>query len=316
MNTMKNKRWVQVLWTFLLAFCIVGMTSCDDRATGEELAKAGMSAANNLANYYESLAQDTLDTWEMEAFLSSLRQVSFDATQQKPLQEQIDALKSRARLARALASTYGALQQLSSYDASAEMKGAAEKLAQEVKAIPVLPKSTVDPSSLFGSLAGDIAAWRQSGDIRKGSKLLLEADENILKLFKSEKEACDSIPEERGNKIAAVIEHLIKKKMVVSWSLLQKETDALNLPWVSAQEPVEDNVTIEAMIELARVRMKRLAFISASAGDSISQSLESLIENHKSFQDKKGLNLEGMLTLVQKAQSYLDEISKLRTEKK
>jgi hypothetical protein len=299
-----------------LVSIMVIANGCGDRTTGEMLAKSGMTTANTLAGYYDSLAQDTIDIWEMEAFDSSLRGLSFDENQQKPLQEQLDALNHRALLARRLASTYSALQQLSSYDASAGVKGAADKLAKEIKAIPVLPKSNVDPSDIVGLIAGDIAAWQQSRDIDKGSRLITEVLEKILKLFENETEACKSIAEERGNKVANIIDYLIREKKVVSWPLLQKGTEALGLPWASGQKPLEDEQTIKAMTELARVRVKRLALLSASAADSTAQSLTLLILNHKSFQNKKGLSLDEMLAVVQKAQSYLDEIGKLRAEKK
>jgi hypothetical protein len=43
-------------------------------------------------------------------------------------------------------------------------------------------------------------------------------------------------------------------------------------------------------------------------------SLSMLITNHQGFQNKQGLTLGEMLAAIQKAQFYIDEISKLRQE--
>ncbi len=289
---------------------------CVDRATGDRLVESGKTAARTLAKYYDSLAQDTIDIWEMEAFNASLRGLPFDENQQKLLQEQIEAINHRVLLANRLASAYDALQQLSSYDASAEVKGAAQKLSQVINAIPVLPKSNVIPSAIMGSMAGDIAAWQQSQDINKASRLMTEVLERILKLFDSEMDAYKSIARERGNKVGIVIEYLIQKKMVVTWPLLEKSTEALGLSWASGKKPLEDEQTIKAMIELLRVRINRLALLSANAADSTSQSMALLIANHKNLQNNKALSLNEMLAPIQKAESYLDEMAKLRTGKK
>ncbi len=314
----KSMQLVRYRARFVFAVCLslalLSLNGCGDQKAGEELAKAGIAAGNTLANYYDSLVQDTVDIWEMEAFLDSIRGVSFDENQQKPLQDQIEALQHRARLARRLVSTYNALKELSSYDASVEVKGAAEKLAQEVQGIPSLPNSSVNPSSIIGSLAGDIAAWQQSKDIKKGSKLILDTLKKLKELYDRETKAYKSIALERGNKVSNVVEHLLTKKLVIGLPLLQKASESLGLPWAADKKPIEDEQTIKALVEVARVRTQRMAFLSSDAADNVAESISLLIYNHQEFQNKKGLTLSEMLAAIQKAQSYIDEISKLRQE--
>lgn len=305
---------LRFVFAVYIALALAGLNGCGNQKAGEELAKAGIAAGNTLGDYYDSLAQDTVDIWEMEAFLASLRGVSLNETQQQELQDQIEALQGRARLARRLVATYNALKTLSSYDASGEVKGAAGKLAEEIREIPVLPHSDVNPSNIIGSLAGDIAAWRQSKDIKRGAKLILETLSKLKKLYDQETSQYKSIALERGNKVSGVAQHLLEKKLVIGLPLLQKASEQLGLPWVADKKPVEDEQTIKAVIEMAKVRTQRMAFMSSDAADNVAMSLSMLITNHQGFQNKQGLTLGEMLAAIQKAQFYIDEISKLRQE--
>lgn len=308
------KRAIRFSFALCGALALAGLTGCGNRKAGEELAKAGIAAADTLATYYDSLVQDTVDIWEMEAFLASIRGVSFDEKAQEALQDQIEALQHRARLARTLAGTYSALKSLSSYDASGEVKGAAAKLAEEVKAIPVLSKSNVNPSDIIGSLAGDIAAWQQSKDIRKGAKLISDTLGKLKQLYDKEIGAYKSIASERGNKVTGVITHLLDNKLLVGVPLPQKALESLGLAWAPQKKWIEDDKTIKAVIEVAKARTQRIAFLSSDAADSVAMSISLLIRNHDDFQNKKGLTPSEILAAIQKAQSYIDEISRLRKE--
>lgn len=299
----------------LIISLFLATLGCENRVAGQKLAETGIQTANTLAAYYDSLAQDTIDIWEMEASLASLRGVSFDQAQQQLLQTQLEALNRRAAMARRVASAYSALKELSSYDASGEVKGAASDLADAMTNLPGLPNTKVSPAGIFASIIGEIAGWKQSRDIRNGSELISKALEKITEMFSKEKEAYASITEERGNKVGEVVSHLIENKMVIAWPLLQKVPDSLGLEW-SSQAPVDDPETIKAMVELARVRIYRLTLLSTAASDDTHRSLMLMIENHRNFHAKKGLSLADVQAGLQKAQSYLNEISKLRGEKK
>ncbi len=303
--------------TLLLVLLLVvpGLSGCNNKAEGLKLAETGVATAETMASYYDSLARDTLDIWEWEAFLSAIRGTSFDDREQQRLQDQIDALNKRSRLANRLRSTYSALKELSSYNASGEVKSAAENLSNTILGLPPLKASGVDPSTIFGKLAGDLAAWKQSKDLRKGSVLILQTLERLTVLFDRETEAYKSIPEERANKIENVVDYVIRNKMVLSLPLLQKVVDAVGLKLVGADKPVDKEETILGLVAIARVRAHRVGLLSAGAAVGIHQALEQLVENHREFNASKGLSLDSALAGIEKAQSYLDEINKLRSEK-
>jgi hypothetical protein len=310
---------------------LAGLTGCDNRAEGEALAKTGAAAADTLAKYYDSLIQDTIDTWEFEAFNVSIRNsmgaaaaggaapqhpITFDPALQSKLQEQLDALNARAKLARRLLATYNALKDLSTSDASGAVKSSAEALATEIAGLKVFPAGGVNPSTLFGMAASDIAAWKQSRDIRKGSKILLAIVEGMTKLFDAEKDAYKSITEERGNKALVVAQYLIENKMVLALPLLQKVPDSLGIKLAGADRPVDNAATIAGLVEMISVRMLRMATLSAGAADSMRAGLADLATAHQELQAKRGLSLDGVLAAVARTQDYVDEINKLREAKK
>lgn len=303
-----------VALAIILVILLKGLTGCADPKGGVELATVGAKCASSLADYYDSLAQDTLDTWEMEAFIRTIRGMEFDQKDAALFQGQLDALKSRASMARNLASSYDALKNLASYDASKEVKEAATNLAGAINSIPDLPKSNIVPSGLFGQVAADLVSLKQSRDIRQGSKLLLEIVEKISELFNKETPAYKGISQERKNKINTVIVFLIREKRVAAWRLL-KVPDTLGLSWTQESAPV-DETTQKALINVAKVRVERLALLSANAADDIGLTLDRFIENQKRFLQKQPLGLDQILAALKKAQSYLDEITKLRTDQK
>mgnify|MGYP007042448990 CR=1 FL=1 len=104
--------------------------------------------------------------------------------------------------------------------------------------------------------------------------------------------------------------------MVVTWPLLEEVPRSLGLPWASGERPVEDAETIKAMAELARVRVQRLALLSAGAAEGTHRSLSLLVASHKQFLSGEGISLGDIMAGLQKAQSYLDEMAKLRAQKK
>lgn len=303
----------------LLAIIILPLMGCADPAAAKKLADAGSKFGTSLKDYYSSLESDLVDIWEAEAFISSIRSKTgdddlfLDASQQL-MQSQIDAIEHRMQLAHQIESAYSAMQQLSSYDASAEIGDAAKKLSTEIKALPILPKSKIDPSDIFGSLAGELAAWKQSRDLKRGSELILKTLNATKLLFERETEAYKSIATERGQKMADIVETLITSKLVVSWAILNAAPKTLDLTWANPKKPIEDNRLQKAVIQLAKVRLKRLSMLSASAADDIDDALSKLIKSHNDFEKSNSLSITDALAAIQKVQSYVDQIAKLRAE--
>ncbi len=304
-----SSRYLQIAKCLALIFVLVTISGCADQATGVKLADAGSMTANTLADFYKSLILDRLDTLEIAVFTNALDGGTIDETRR--LQElafrEVAALQHREQLAHQMTSTYDALKNLSSYDASGEVKQAVQNLVGQLMKTPAL-RGPVDPSSLFGSLAGEVAAWQQSRDIRKGIELLLSNLEKFAVLFEREKPAYNSIAKERGDLIVQVYQRvLIARGQLQLWPEVREMVDKLDLP-----TSVSDPQTAEAYKQLVQVRVRRIWVLSENAADNTGQAISQLVSSHRSFANGKGANLSEIIAFLKKAQSYLDEIAKLR----
>jgi hypothetical protein len=293
-----------------LVLALLTLCSCGNQAEGSALATAGSSAATTLANYYNSLVQDIVDTWEMEAFYDSLQGIPFSNESQKNYQDRINSLNHRAQMAADLGSIYGALSKLSSYDTT-QVGDAASRLSQQVTQIPAIAGSGIDPSKIVGMIASDLASWVQSRDLKKGSVVIIKVLESVEMLFRSESRMYESIALDRGSIASRVIDYMIQKNMVSTTPLLESIPQTLGLTLTSVPS---DEQTTKAVIQLANVRARRVALLSAAAANTMDQALLALIRSHQDFQNKKLLTLANVLGGLQRAQSYLDEISKLKAE--
>jgi hypothetical protein len=249
----------------------------------------------------------------MQAFYDSLRGIPFDDASQRLYQDRINALEHRAQMATDLGSIYDSLTRLSSYDAPAAVEQSAKRLSKEVSSIPAISGSGVDPSNLVGNLASDLAKWAQTRDLQKGSRLVLATLESIDKLFQNEERVYKAISTERSLIVANVMSYMIEKKMVSTNPLLERVPQSLGL---SLSTVSSDEVTTKAIVQLARVRLHRLSFLSADAADSTKNSISLLIKKHREFQAGSRFTLNDALASLQHAQTYLDEISELRSGKK
>lgn len=320
--TMKSDiKLKQIFSMFLLWLLVISsLTGCDNRAEALELAKTGQITAETMAKYYESLIQDTYETWDYEAFLIGKDRkpgdpiVTPDAVNYT---KRIEELNKRVKLARILASTYKALQELSSYDASGEISKSAGELKDSLSGLGDLPGLNVVPTELFKMVIEDLAKWKQSRDIRKGSALISQVLQQLYELFNKESATYKSFVKEKGDQVTILVEYLIDEEKVTSLALLQKVPDSFGLKLVGTDKPVEKGSEIaKALIEMVKVRGERIAQMSAQAADGIKQSIAYLIANHRQLQEKRGLTLSGTLQGLERAKAYIDEINKLRTENK
>jgi hypothetical protein len=298
----------------ILACCLAGLVGCADQKGAVELAKLGADTAKTLGDFYDSLVQTTLDYWELLTFDYALHGRALEQKDKDLYQARIQAMNQRARLARSLADTYGALSRLASYDASGEVKNAASGLSQAVMKLPQMPATAIDPSTLFGMLAGELAGWVQTRNLRRGSELLLQTVEDIQRLFAMEQEAYNNIIRELGEYQKGTIKYLISQQLIAAWPLL-KIPASLGLNWVNEKRPVEDVKNQIALREIAYFRVDRLTLLSAETGDNLKGALQKLAENHRQFLARRPLNLDQTLAALQKAQAYLDEIARIKTAK-
>ncbi len=304
-----------LLWMLVMS----SLTGCDNRAEALELAKAGQTTAETMAKYYESLIQDSYDTWDYEAFLIGKDRAAGDPIvlpDTARYTTRIEELNKRVKLAKNLAATYKALQELSSYDASGEVSDSVGNLADSIQGLGIFPTSGVNPTPLFQMVVQDLVAWKQSKDIRKGSALIMQVLQKLYDLFDRESNAYKSIVREKGQQVTLLAEYLIGQEKVTSIGLLQKIAEAFGVKLIGVDTAVTTPAIKEAMKMMITVRGDRLAQMSAQAADGIKQSIVVLIANHRQLQQKQGLSLGSLMQGLERATAYIDEINKLREKDK
>jgi hypothetical protein len=309
---------------FLIAVLCVStilFTGCSKRAEGLELAETGQKAAGALSAMYRQLAKDANEIWELEAFNAGIHggtmegaEKLFSLNAQKKLSDQISALNSRARMAARLADTYSSLKKLASFDASAEIKGSAANLAGSLN-LPDIPGSPVSTSSIAGQLGKEIVNWQQSKKLKDGSRLLLKSVQGITEIYRKEMAVYRSFPNERKNKLASVLDDLIKQKLVIPYPLLQQVPDSLGLSWTDPKKlPESINPLLAAFSLVGQARLQNQVFASEEAIDAVSGALSNLAKAHADFEADRPVEVATVLGLVEKAQGYLDKIKEQREQ--
>lgn len=318
----RSRRRIAVFFLLIVSVSAL-IVGCDNREEGKRLAESGIASGEKIAEFYDSLAQDAVDTIEFESYLSIETGTPINEKAKADFEETIIAIRKRGQMMQRLASSYRTFKDLASYDAGGAVKESATNLAESIKGLPGLPGSNVIPSNIIGMVAEDITNWKQSGDIKKGAKLLVLTLVKIRELMEKEKEAYESISQERGNKAGRIIESLITNERVTSLPLLQKVPKSLSLQLIKSDEPVKcknDNSEADkpcqnfksALAEVAKSQFYRLSIASSGAAGSALTLLDALIESHNSFGKEKGRGISQVLAGIERVQAYLDEIKKIR----
>ena len=261
---------------------LLAATACRStyRADAEALGLRGKQTGERLAAYYESLARDTIDQWELTAFRRGfLRLPDAGADSRRQFEAQYAALRSRARLARRLGNVYEAFGSLASYDTGGKIMAEIEALDEQLKDVTDNPLEgrTAD---VLDRLVRAIASWKQNRELRPNEALLAETAQGVRDLFRSERELYRDIVRDRADKYRQVATELVEAKEVVSASLVDRVLSSYGLEWPSSKEPFTDERTISGITELIEARARTFEAQGQSETDSIASALGALVAAH------------------------------------
>jgi hypothetical protein len=131
---------------------VIVLTGCpaEQKKAAQDLSKQGVDKMDQLASFYDVLAQDRVSHEELFVLLRLVPTHTVEtARTKKDYKDQIDALQARAAHARAIKNLYVSLGKLVDYDAAGDVQGAVKDLldaAKKVKtfklAIPGLDEAT------------------------------------------------------------------------------------------------------------------------------------------------------------------------------
>lgn len=304
-------------WTASLAFLLLvlpALAGCRERERGGEIATAGKATATALAEYYDSLVQDTVDTWQLEVFFRATAEggpIPMNEEEAGLMTDRIDELAGRARAARSLADAYAAMQGLTSYDPTGPAGTAGKQLAASLGGIGVLPGSQYAP--VFGWVSGEVAALAQSRSIAQANALMLKIVTDLQTMFRAEMEAYGFVAQERADKAAIVAESLVDSKRVDAKPLLDPIGDLVGLKWVSGQPDLTDQVLRDAAKGLLEVRARQHALLSSRAAGEMDTALSSLIFAHSQLAQGGSPSLDDIGVGLQRLDALLSAIEETRT---
>jgi hypothetical protein len=139
-----------------LVFLLTGCPA-EQKKAAQDLSKQGVDKMDQLASFYDTLAQDRVSHEELFVLLRLVptNTVETDRTK-KAYKDQVDALQARAAHARAVKNLYVSLGKLVDYDASSEVQGAVKDLldaAKKVKTFKLtIPGLSLDEATVTSAL--------------------------------------------------------------------------------------------------------------------------------------------------------------------
>lgn len=333
-------------------------TSCDNRKEALQLADDGLDASSALVTYYQSLINDTevmteLYVYQFQQFerqrvagrarartkkltcadliagkiVPGEEGAMFGETDQLMAQCRIDALNTRVKMAKRLKGLYQALKKFASYNAGAEVEAAAKGLGGALNNLPSMPGSNVIPTTIVGGVARDLADWQQSRKINQHAKTIQATLNQIQLLFERESGAYTSIMSDRSDMSVTVVLELLKRQMVVPWTLFQGVPERFGLAWVADtnKKPLQDCVvdpktrklppTSECakVVNLVRWKEEKLERSYQQATDNMSATLEELNQTHLDFINQQRVSLARFQQALERTLFYLEEIQNLKS---
>jgi len=301
---------VRIRWwgSLLLLLCVVNLCGCRLRDDATRVATDGNAAATALASYYDTLVQDTLDTWELEAIFrgTATPPIPFPAPEQRVYQARLTALRARGQAARDLAAVYGAFEHLTTYRSADTIRATYARVTQHRHQLPPLSGSAAPPASLL--LAQGVTDLRQVSDIKAANALILHDVTALATVFQQEQEAYQLIGAERHTSVSAVGRRLLEQKKLNGKALLERIPMLVDLPWATGQPTLEEPGTINLMVALLLTRSERRAIQAEQAAVNLALALHGMVQNHTRLLTQQAVRLQDVLPYARDAQRLLDAV--------
>jgi hypothetical protein len=170
----------------LVLVCAVVVTGCFSKEEAQSLVKAGTTSADQLATYYDGLAESVVNGQLLAQYQLGIK---FDQEDRDELEQERKAYESRADLARKLKATYTALGNLVDYDAESEVRTATgELLTAVLKQVPhpaLFDKAGFQ--TVIGRIAGKIVEIQQAKEFKSNLPLVQVVLADVGELFERER---------------------------------------------------------------------------------------------------------------------------------
>jgi hypothetical protein len=267
----------------ILALALLAI-SCRPSLRGDArgLAQRGVETGTRLAEYYDSLARDTVDAWELTAFRRGFMKLPAPETDARAsFEAQYKALRARARLARRVVSIYESLGRLASYDTADEISAAITGLESDLQGVVESPLKEGRNRDVLDAVIKGIASWKETRELRAGATSIETTVVAINDLFRSERELYRDIATDRADKYRQVATELVRAKEVVSSSMVDRVLSAYGLTWPDVKAPFQDERAIAGVLEIIDARSRTFEAQSEDETDAVGRALASLVAAHE-----------------------------------
>lgn len=251
------------------------------RGDTSALASRGEATGERLGAFYDGLARDTVDTWELTAFRRGFAALPpSEVDPRKEFEQQHAALRSRARLARRLGNVYEALGRSADYDAGAAIAKELHALDDELQGIVDTPLDAPRTRDIVDRIISATAAWKQDRDLASGAALLEPIARGVQELFRSERELYRDIARDRADKYRQVATELVDAKAVVSSALVDRVLGAYELSWPDSKTPFDDGRAIAGIREIIAARAQSFSVNHDAELEAVARALRTLVQAH------------------------------------
>jgi hypothetical protein len=334
---MQGEKWSRYVFTqsLILAvalFTLLGVGGCirSTQTEGAALSQVGAATSVEMAQYYEGLAQGEEMNYRALLFTNRAllkadlpgedpqvgQETRDNEKRAKDLRNRlIQQFQVRARAAKQLAATYTALQNLASYDATAEAERASGALVTELQSLEVLPTeifpqspSPVSVDGLTKTAAGLLLSTKQSRDIRQASRAIETTISEWRNMVAGEAPAY---------KARSDSQLLIAKTLIGQLVLLQQFggnalfKDTLALFQVQVTPGEVPSLNPAHLLAAQEVINEQYAILKAAADGSptgIERSLQKLHDEHQKFREQKPLSLGELTAELHRLKEILDVV--------
>lgn len=301
---------IRLKYLFLfLCIIIILFTGCINEEASK-LIDSSITTGNLLSEYYDNLIKFTIQTWELEAFNSSLREIEFSQEDQKEYQKTIEHLEARKKLVNSFVKIFPLLEEFVNNKSPEDIKGAAVKLGNNINELkPLKDNKIIMPSDVFGNLSEDILNLYKFFEIKYICKSLVKTLEKIKELFEAESELYTSIIQERNNKSLIVINYMIDNELVIPWSLIESAPGTVGLTMAVAKKPAKNEKTKKALKKVLEAKYYRMNYLIKSAENDLITLLLDLIKTYNEFIQGKKVAFDNIGYIANRVGGYFNDIS-------
>lgn len=297
-----------LLLSNLLLCCLTGCGS-SQKKQAQDLVQAGSTTSDQLAAYYDTLAQDRTDY--LSLFLLELKRTGspLDPGLSASIATQVDALEARTAMAQSLKQSYDKLGKLIDYDAAGEVQDAAAKLQKaiedanhhplRIQGIPIVG----DVTQYFNDAIGKLADIRQMRDFRRQVPLVRDVLKDIKDVFDAEKPIYVQMAQDDDDETYRIARYLVDHDEATGNAAFQKFLDPYGL---QPKDPSTPDPTVRSWtLDRLKSQMEHRKKVSQTTADRLSDGLSALLQAHDDFMHRKKLKAGGMKTTAQKNRTRL-----------